>query len=190
MKDSSVNPVIKDFISSQSDIKIDKYSGKGGFGELYFGKRTILGDRVALKFYELENTKEDHIEPLLLKEITHENILPIFDAKIIDNNIAYYLTPEISGGDLQNIIDNYILKSDVAVSIIQGVLKGLNELHKSPRNLVHRDIKTLNILVDKDNGKPFLADFGTVKQIPSGNTFVSSSRFSFFILPIRSNNKA
>lgn len=183
MKDSSVNPIIKDFISSQNDIVIDKYSGKGGFGELYFGKRTILGDRVALKFYDLENTKEDHIEPLLLKEITHENILPIYDAKVIDNTIAYYLTPEISGGDLQNIIDNYILKTDVAVNIIQGVLKGLNELHKDPRNLVHRDIKTLNILVDKNDGKPYLADFGTVKQIPTGNTFVSSSKFSFLYCP-------
>ncbi|MFH0733625.1 MAG: protein kinase [bacterium] len=183
MKDDAVSPIIKDFINSQNDIVIDRYVGKGAFGELYFGQRTILGDRVALKFYQLENTAEDHIEPILLKAITHDNILPIIDAKVIDNKIAYYLTPEISGGDLQNIIDKFILKTDVAVNIIQGVLMGLNELHKEPRNLVHRDLKTLNILVDKNNAKPYLADFGTVKQIPNGQNYISASKFTFLYCP-------
>lgn len=183
MKDEAVNPIIRDFVRTQADVEIDRYSDKGGFGELYFGKRKIFNDRVALKFYPLDENGDGHEEPILLKEITHENILTLIDARIIDDRIAYYLTPEISGGDLQNIIDNYILSTEKAVSIVQGVLKGLTELHKPPLNLVHRDLKTYNILVDKNDGKAFLADFGTIKKIPDGQDYVSASKYTFLYRP-------
>lgn len=183
MKDEAVNPVIRDFIRTQTDIEIDRYSDKGGFGELYFGKRKIFDDRVALKFYQLDENGDGHEEPILLKEITHENILTLIDARIIDDRIAFYLTPEISGGDLQNVIDNYIISTEKAVAIVQGVLKGLTELHKPPLNLVHRDLKTYNILVDKNDGKAFLADFGTIKKIPDGQDYVSASKYTFLYRP-------
>ncbi|NCP91176.1 MAG: protein kinase [Flavobacteriales bacterium] len=183
MRDNAVNPIIRDFIRTQNDIEIDRYSDKGGFGELYFGKRKIFDDRVALKFYVLDENGDGHEEPILLKEITHENILPLIDARIIDDRIAFYLTPEISGGDLQNIIDNYTLSTDKSISIIQGVLKGLTELHKPPLNLVHRDLKTYNILIDKNDGKSYLADFGTIKKIPEGQDYVSASKYTFLYRP-------
>lgn len=183
MKDHAVNPIIRDFVRNQTDIQIDRYSDKGGFGELYFGKRNILNDRVALKFYELDPSGNGHEEPQLLKEITHDNILKIIDARILESDIAYYLTPEISGGDLQNIIDTYIVSINIGINIVQGILKGLNELHKSPRNLVHRDLKTGNVLVEKENGKAYLADFGTVKKIPDNTDRVSASKFTFLYKP-------
>ena len=89
MNDSAVDPRIKKFIAEQQDITIDRYSNKGGFGELYFGKRKILDDRVALKFYKVEDGN-GHEEAKLLKKITHENILPILDARIIDDEISFY----------------------------------------------------------------------------------------------------
>lgn len=176
MKDEAVDPIIREFIRSQKDVKIDRYSSKGGFGELYFGVREIFDDRVALKFYELS---EGHSEPILLKQITHKNILPIIDAKILNNQYAYYLTPEISGGDLQDIISKYDLSTEYCICIIQSVLKALIELHKPPINLVHRDLKTNNILVDDKEDTPYLADFGTIKKIPDGVTYVSASKYSF-----------
>jgi len=109
MDDSAVDPRIRKFLSEQDDFLIDKYSNKGGFGELYFGKRKILGDRVALKFYNIKDGS-GHEEAKLLQKITHENILPILDARMIDDEISFYLTPEMSGGDLQNIIDSYIVR--------------------------------------------------------------------------------
>ena len=38
MKDEGVNQVIRNFVRNHPDIEIDRYSNKGGFGELYFGK--------------------------------------------------------------------------------------------------------------------------------------------------------
>jgi len=33
MKDEAVNPVIREFVRTQADIEIDRYSDKGGFGD-------------------------------------------------------------------------------------------------------------------------------------------------------------
>lgn len=188
MKDDLVNPIIRNYIRRQTDITIDRYSDKGGFGELYFGKRNVQGDRVAVKFYQLDPSINSHEEPQLLTELKDEYIIPIFHAGIIDKDIAYYITPEIDGGDLQNVIDKYISEAKVmptssVFGIVRGVLKGLSELHKPPRNLVHRDLKTANILISMVNDRPFLADFGTIKKIPSGRDFVSASKYSFLYRP-------
>ena len=183
MNDSSVDPRIKKFLSEQEDILIDRYSNKGGFGELYFGKRKILGDRVALKFYSIKDGS-GHEEAKLLQKITHENILPILDARMIDDEISFYLTPEMSGGDLQNIIDNYIVDTEIGIEIIVNILKALTELHKSDNSLVHRDLKTGNILVDLKNGvKTFLADFGTIRKLPNNQDYVAASTYSFLYRP-------
>lgn len=189
MKDGAVNPIIKDFVRTHPDITIDRYSSKGGFGELYFGTRNILGDRVALKFYQLDPSGGGHEEPQLLQEIKHPNILDIHDARILDSDIAYYLTPEISGGDLQNVIENYIVSTGTSISILQGVLKGLTELHKNPRNLVHRDLKTGNILIDKNDGKAYLADFGTIKKNTRRQYQCNRFKIYFHLSPTRSNYK-
>lgn len=183
INDSQADEPIRHFVRSQDDIEIDRYSDVGANGDLYFGKRKILGDRVALKFYFYNSHIASHEEPLLLREIKHENILEIFDAKIIDNQYAYFLTPEISGGDLQKFLEKNIVSTKTAINITQGILKGVNELHKEPNNLVHRDLKPNNILIDKENFRPYIADFGSIKKIPETKNSVVASKNTFIYKP-------
>lgn len=183
INDDQADEPIKLFVRAQTDIEIDKYSDTGANSDLYFGKRKVLGDRVALKFYYYNSSASSHQEPLLLKEIKHENILEIFDAKIIDNQYAYFLTPEISGGDLHKFIERNIISTKTAICITQGILKGLSELHNEPYNLVHRDLKPNNILIDKKSLKPYIADFGSIKKIPDAKESVVASKLTFIYKP-------
>ena len=183
INDSQVDEPIRKFVREQTDIEIDRYSNTGANADLYFGKRKVLGDRVALKFYYYNSSASSHQEPLLLKEVKHENILEIFDAKIIDNQYAYFLTPEISGGDLHKFIERNIISSKIAISITQGILKGLSELHNEPNNFVHRDLKPNNILIDKVNLKPCIADFGSIKKIPDSKSHVVASKNTLIYKP-------
>ena len=176
MEDENVDDIIRDFINTQEDIEIDRYSDIGAFGELYFGTRKILNDRVALKFYGYNEDLNTHNEPILLKSIKHNNILEIYDAKIIDKQYAYFLTPEISGGDLKNHIDNNIITLFDAINFTQQILSGLNELHKSPNNLLHRDLKPNNILIDLETKNIYISDFGSIKYIDDNTEAVVASK--------------
>jgi len=183
IKDDHADEPIRQFVRNQTDIEIDRYSEVGSNGDIYFGKRKLLGDRVALKFYFYNSDISSHQEPLLLKEVKHENILQIFDAKIIDNQYAYFLTPEISGGDLHKFIEKNIISTKTAFFITQGILKGLSELHKEPNNFVHRDLKPSNILIDDHNLQPCIADFGSIKKIPEFKNSVVASKNTFIYKP-------
>ena len=176
MNDHSVHPIIRQFVRMQSIVIADRYSDVGGIGAVYFGRRIIIDDRVAMKFYPIDPAGLAHREPYLLQCLRNENILPIHHAEIISNQFAYYITPEISGGDLQDYFGNNNLATDSGLEIIAGVLNGLSALHN--QRLVHRDLKTLNILIDASKKIPYIADFGFVKEIPTGHTSTSASSFT------------
>jgi len=176
-----VNKEIIEFIKNQKDITIDKYSRKGGNSELFFGTHNILKTRVALKFYYID-TKTAHEEAKLLYKIKHDNILEVLDAKLISNEYAYFLTPEISGGDLDKFMNSHIINTYTALKIIKGLLAGVTVLHSEPNRLVHRDLKPANILINNSN-TPKIADFGSIKHIPQKLNAVNGSRHSFIYRP-------
>lgn len=176
MNDHGVYPIIRQFVRMQKTVDVDDYSDIGGVGAVYFGKRVIFGDRVAMKFYPVDPAGLAHNEPYLLQTLKNDNILPIHHAEVISNQFAYYITPQVSGGDLQDYLKKNILDTDTALNIITGVVNGLSAIHN--KRLVHRDLKTLNILVDASSNVPFIADFGFVKEIPTGHNSTSASSFT------------
>lgn len=176
MNDHSAHPVIRQFVRMQTTVNVDRYSDVGGIGAVYFGERVIIKDRVAMKFYPIDPAGLAHREPYLLQTLRNDNILPIHHAEVISNQFAYYITPEISGGDLQDYLEKNNITTDSALDIITGVLSGLSAIHN--QRLVHRDLKTLNILIDTSSRVPYIADFGFVKEIPTGHTSTSASSYT------------
>jgi eukaryotic-like serine/threonine-protein kinase len=176
MKDHHVHATIRQFVKMQTTVNVDRYSDVGGIGALYFGRRFIIGDRVAMKFYPVDPAGLAHREPFLLQALRNENILPIHHAEVISNQFAYYVTPEVTGGDLQDFSERNILSADTALDIISGVLNGISAIHN--QGMVHRDLKTLNILIDSSSRTPYIADFGFVKEIPTGSTSTTASSYT------------
>ncbi|MGE0267076.1 MAG: protein kinase [Candidatus Omnitrophota bacterium] len=178
-----VDNTIKSFIKRQADIAIDKYSLKGGNGVLFFGLNKILEKRVALKFYFIDGSTACHAEPKTLGEIKDLNILPIFDAGTISNEYAFFITPEIDGGDLDNYIIDEKLNLFSVIKIVKGVLSGLTCLHSASSRLIHRDLKPSNILVDK-NCTPYIADFGSIVKLPENGKYIRGpSRHTIIYTP-------
>jgi serine/threonine protein kinase len=59
-------------------------------------------------------------------------------------------------------------------------------MHKDPNRLLHRDIKPNNILIDNMSKMAIIADFGSVKYIPSGQNAITASKNSLVYKPCES----
>lgn len=176
---------IKKFIRDTPDFVIQQYIQRGAVGEVYFGMRKKLGDSVALKFYDGSPDFNASEEAVILRQIDDKNVLKVYDLRFIEPNYPCLISPLISGGDLQGFIDSSIISSKKALEICAGILKGITCLH-TQHNLVHRDLKSGNILIDKDTFHPFVADLGSVKKIPHADAGVGTSKATRIYLPYES----
>lgn len=98
----------------------------------------------------------------LLSTLSHENIVKYLgkhnDGKFLNIFLEY-----VSGGSINVLLRKYGKFSETLIRIyIRHILQGLSYLHA--HNVVHRDIKGANVLVD-NNGVCKLADFGGSKRL-------------------------
>ena len=175
--------VIRKLVRNDKDIDVYDYVTRGFNGEVYFGKRKKIGDDVVLKFYIAGEEFDSSEEAVILRAIEHPNILRIHDLRFVAPKYAYFLSPKISGGDLQGLIDSdEPIPTSKALELVSGILVGLTELH-SKHSLVHRDLKPGNILVDTATNTPIIADLGSVKKIDEADGHVTASKATPVYLP-------
>ena len=182
LNDHDCPEYIRSFVRTNADIDVHQYIDRGYNGEVYFGVRKKLGDEVVLKFYIASEGYDSSEEAVILRDINHENILKIYDLRFVPPHSSFFLSPRISGGDLQAYIDGNTIPSKVALELITGILKGITELH-SMHKLVHRDLKPGNILLDTATNTPIIADLGSVKKMSEANNYTTTSKATTLYLP-------
>lgn len=173
---------VRTYVRQHPDINVHTYVKRGINGLVYFGTRKKLKDEVVLKFYWSYPEFDSSEEAVILRGIDHPNILKIYDLRFIKPNSAYFLSPYISGGDLQGHIDNRSISTKEALKLVSGILLGVSELH-SNHSLAHRDLKPGNILYDVEKVIPIIADLGAVKKIDSIDGYTTESKATLYYLP-------
>jgi eukaryotic-like serine/threonine-protein kinase len=174
---------VKSFLNTQKEFEIDIVSQEGGNCDIFFGYHKIFEKRIALKIYYGNDKSKTHYEPRILSKINHENILRVHDAKRIGDYYSYFMTDEISGGDLEKCFSSSELDLKQKLNIFHGVLNGLTELHKESNSILHRDLKPKNILVYEDTKQPLISDFGSIKQFDKNIGYVSGSKSTLVYTP-------
>lgn len=89
----------------------------------------------------------------------HPNIITIVDIAYNQQNQLCMIMPKMHI-DLENAIKTNLLSVNHKIKIAFSLLSCISFIHKN--NLIHRDVKTDNILLDV-NLKPYLADFSLAK---------------------------
>ncbi|KAJ7774878.1 ste11-like protein [Mycena metata] len=147
--------------------------GAGSFGKVYLGMDASTGLLMAVKQVELPTTgsnqerKKSMLTALereieLLKELQHENIVQYLYSSLEDDFLNIFLE-YVPGGSVTALLNNYgAFEEPLVKNFVRQILEGLNYLHE--RDIIHRDIKGANILVDNKGGVK-ISDFGISKKV-------------------------
>ncbi|XP_059730141.1 serine/threonine-protein kinase PAK 3-like [Haemorhous mexicanus] len=138
--------------------------GRGGFGAVYKALDTSSGQQVAIKIMSLGEEMSEElaaIEILAMRNNRHRNIVTYFDSYLVDAEL--WLAMEfMDGGTLFDVLRAVYLEEGQIGAVCRECLQGLHFLHC--RQVIHRDIKSGNVLVGMD-GSVKLADFGLCAQL-------------------------
>ena len=137
--------------------------GEGGMANVYLAEDIILQRKVAVKILRLDLQKEPQTlarfqrEALATSELSHPNIVMVLDVGT-DHGLPYMVMEYVDGPDLKEYIRaNSPLNLGNIIKIMDQILSAMSLAHK--HNVIHRDLKPQNILMDKHvNIK--IADFG------------------------------
>ncbi|MQM15514.1 hypothetical protein Taro_048460 [Colocasia esculenta] len=152
--------------AATSNFSSENKLGEGGFGPVYKG--TLLsGQEIAVKRLSKgseQGYQEFYNEVRLIARLQHNNLIRLLGWCTVDikKNTGEYPTRSVE------------LNWEKRFGIIKGLANGLLYLHQHSRmRVVHRDLKTSNILLDSEMN-PKISDFGLARAFQtnqdSGNT--------------------
>jgi eukaryotic-like serine/threonine-protein kinase len=172
---------IKNELVRLSDTyEFTKLSDKGANGYLFIAHNRVLDRPVAIKFYHWGDGVRAHIEPKSLAQIGSPSVIPVLDASLVSDEWALFVTPFFENGDLDGYMETHRFGLRESLRFASDLLHGVAAMHE--QGFVHRDLKPENLLVS-DNGSPLIADFGSVRLIPSGDTDVPGSGHAVLFRP-------
>ena len=149
--------------------------GKGTFGTVYKVKKYNESFLYVIKQIPLNELTEEQIkqvntEAKLLSLINSNFVVKYFES-FIDNYELFIVMEYCDNGDLYHFLQEQQIKStplkeDLVWQIFIKITLGLSTIHKM--KILHRDLKTLNIFLNKDMGVK-IGDLGIAKQLNQGS---------------------
>jgi p21-activated kinase 1 len=124
--------------------------GQGASGGVFTGYERGTNRLVAIKQMNLEQQpKKDLIinEILVMKDSSHPNIVNFIDSFLVSGEL-WVIMEFMEGGSLTDVVTFNIMSEGQIAAVCRETLKGLQHLHS--KGVIHRDIKSDNILLSMD----------------------------------------
>ena len=148
--------------------KLEAKLGSGGMSTVYLANDGTLDRAVAVKVMHREMSEQpDQLERFrqearAVAKLSHPNVVAVIDAGE-DGGHPYIVFEYVEGETLkQRIARLGALDTQEALAYAIEIARGLTVAHA--RNMVHRDIKPQNVLIDAE-GRAKLTDFGISRQL-------------------------
>nr|DAD21669.1 TPA_asm: hypothetical protein HUJ06_023132 [Nelumbo nucifera] len=158
----------------------DNVIGEGGYGVVFRG---VLPDGSIVAVKNLFNNKgqaerEFKVEVEAIGKVRHKNLVGLL-GYCADGPHRMLVYEYVDNGNLEQWLHGDVgptspLTWDIRMKIAIGTAKGLAYLHEALEpKVVHRDIKSSNILLDK-KWNPKVSDFGLAKLLGSEASYVTT----------------
>ncbi|XP_018344765.1 PREDICTED: mitogen-activated protein kinase kinase kinase 11-like isoform X2 [Trachymyrmex septentrionalis] len=167
-----VQPIEIDF----EELQLEEVIGVGGFGKVYrgFWKKREVAVKAARQDADeepsatLENVRQEAKLFWLLK---HENIVQLEGVCLKMPNMCLVME-YARGGSLNRVLSGRKIRPDVLVDWAIQIARGMDYLHnKAPISLIHRDLKSSNVLLSEPIENDFqyktlkITDFGLAREV-------------------------
>ena len=155
--------------------------GTGGMGDVYKAHDQKLDRIVAIKILKSEYNNDNNFirkfkrESLAAASISHPNIVSIYDVgseELLDDKVHYIVMEFIDGRTLKEIINEEgSISEKRALNYTVQISEALKVAHS--KGIVHRDIKSQNIMVTKDD-RVKVTDFG-IARVADNSTVTATN---------------
>jgi serine/threonine protein kinase len=150
--------------------EVKRMLGKGVFATVWESLHEKSGRTTALKIIRVDLATDEVFgrfarEIEIMEKLNHPNIARIYDSRI-DKTLAYYSMELVSGGTLEEYVQQKKTNAATLIYLIAKVSDALDHAHR--QGVVHRDLKPSNIMMTVD-GEPKLVDFGLARSMFTTN---------------------
>ncbi|MFA6037776.1 MAG: protein kinase [Legionellales bacterium] len=162
---NSMGQISLSLVIPYNDLTIGKKLGSGGFGEVY--QATWQHSDVAVKQLRIGNISQDLIddfkhEATVMAKLRNPHVIQLYGICITQ---PYCMVMELAAnGSLHGVLHSDAqMDWPLRLKIASGTAKGLAFLHGQNPMILHRDIKSMNVLLG-EGMIPKLTDFGLAKM--------------------------
>lgn len=153
----------------QDDFESENQIGKGVSARAFKGKMKSTGEIVAIKQFVYKDLSGNRFrsyqrEISIMAIIDHPTVLHFIGAT--DKAPYTIVTQWMPNGNMYNALHHKTINDTDLTIAAYDIARGMRYLHNS--QIIHRDLKTLNILLDENN-RIRICDFGFSKKILKSN---------------------
>ncbi|KAJ1428711.1 Serine/threonine-protein kinase, active site [Sesbania bispinosa] len=160
--DKSVEFSYEELAKATDGFSTANIIGRGGFGSVYYAE--LRNEKAAIKKMDMQASKEFLAELKVLTHVHHLNLVRLIGYCVEGSLFLVY--EYIENGNLRRDP----LSWPARVQIALDAARGLEYIHEHTVPVyIHRDIKSANILIDK-NFRGKVADFGLTKLTEYGSS--------------------
>jgi serine/threonine protein kinase len=160
--------------------ELERRIGRGGMGSVWLASRFDheFKKRVAIKMVRRgtdshEILRRFRIERQVLAGLDHPNIARLIDGGSTPDGLPFLVMEYVEGTRIDQYCESRKLPISDRLHLFRAVCSAVQYAHQNL--VVHRDIKTGNILVTAE-GVPKLLDFGIAKLLPGGSNTLDLSQ--------------